>query len=420
MACFASDTRIKRPMNAFMIWAQRMRPVIAKRYAGNVEKVDNAQISRILGSLWKNLAKEEKNMYAEAGDKAKLAHKLAFPDYKYQPKPPRKHRKVPESLKLLPTKALPSRPVAPTARSINHPCASERFIVNRQSLVKTESHGSSHQRALKLLLLPKATTVIPPSKRQFDDINSIDVIDRSIAVNGRLVEFDVKYHHTPLPHHIVPALEGHGGITDANVDFQHNFGYNVICDPFMGFLNDRSIASAGLSMTPSHDARSKSSFGVCSIDQLESPVEPFEENPIDPAMVSSYFDILALVEGDCTTLNAWRQLSTSDEQSHFETLFQMAEDEQNEKFSLFPGTGTGIDETHEHPVPVAMFGPPLTVEQALSLANSMQAMQWLVTDSNKPSFSPMDQDIFPEILSESPLLLNQVGPMFFSLEEAIV
>lgn len=87
---------IKRPMNPFMIWAKCMRPVVAKKCVS--DKVDNAEISRMLGRMWKALSLDEKERYAVEAEKEKEDHKKAFPDYKYRPRPPKKNRK-PENTK---------------------------------------------------------------------------------------------------------------------------------------------------------------------------------------------------------------------------------------------------------------------------------------------------------------------------------
>jgi hypothetical protein len=65
-----------------------MRPIIAKR---NTAK-DNAQISSLLGNLWSNLEQAEKHEFIHAAEQEKQMHKLAFPDYKYHPKPPKKNK----------------------------------------------------------------------------------------------------------------------------------------------------------------------------------------------------------------------------------------------------------------------------------------------------------------------------------------
>ncbi|XP_055905486.1 transcription factor SOX-9 [Eupeodes corollae] len=73
---------IKRPMNAFMVWAQAARRVMSKQYP----HLQNSELSKSLGKLWKNLKDSDKKPFIEFAEKLRLTHKQEHPDYKYQPR----------------------------------------------------------------------------------------------------------------------------------------------------------------------------------------------------------------------------------------------------------------------------------------------------------------------------------------------
>ncbi|RXM92624.1 Transcription factor SOX-30 [Acipenser ruthenus] len=66
---------IKRPMNAFMVWARIHRPALAKANPA----ANNADISVQLGIEWNKLSEEQKKPYYDAAQKIKEKHREEFP-----------------------------------------------------------------------------------------------------------------------------------------------------------------------------------------------------------------------------------------------------------------------------------------------------------------------------------------------------
>ncbi|NWW90902.1 SOX30 factor, partial [Rhynochetos jubatus] len=79
---------VKRPMNAFMVWARIHRPALAKANPA----ASNAEISVQLGLEWSKLTEEQKQPYYDEAHKIKQRHREEFPDWVYQPRPGKKKR----------------------------------------------------------------------------------------------------------------------------------------------------------------------------------------------------------------------------------------------------------------------------------------------------------------------------------------
>lgn len=78
--------RIRRPMNAFMIFSKRHRAVVHQRHPNQ----DNRTVSKILGEWWYALGPEEKQKYHDLASEVKEAHFKAHPDWKWCSKDRRK------------------------------------------------------------------------------------------------------------------------------------------------------------------------------------------------------------------------------------------------------------------------------------------------------------------------------------------
>ncbi|KAL7373018.1 hypothetical protein ABVT39_025934 [Epinephelus coioides] len=221
-----SKPHVKRPMNAFMVWAQAARRKLADQYP----HLHNAELSKTLGKLWRLLSETEKRPFVEEAERLRMQHKKDYPDYKYQPR--RRKSTKPGQGDCRPGlvqqqhqqglyKTEPGVARLAGTGEVHHHYHLDRTGQSHgpptpPTTPKTDLHmGNKHEGQRPV---DSSTGSVPPTSRQNIDFSNVDISELSTDVISTIEGFDVHEFDQYLP----PNSHGSTLLTPPDTSHGHN------------------------------------------------------------------------------------------------------------------------------------------------------------------------------------------------------
>ncbi|CAF3478360.1 unnamed protein product [Rotaria sp. Silwood1] len=177
-----NNSVVKRPMNAFLLWARGER----KRVSSDGYGVSQTSLSKLLGETWRHMSVEEKQPFLDMAESLKRQHHIDHPDYKFKPKqrlttvkknhsfiPQRQlSTMIPSSLHCTSSNSYSSQAsLSPIPSLTPHPVQSN-VLTMCQAIISTSLSENNNEWFSQLTAQPQTVIVTPISRTQTSPISS--------------------------------------------------------------------------------------------------------------------------------------------------------------------------------------------------------------------------------------------------------
>ncbi|MFH4981872.1 hypothetical protein AB6A40_008581 [Gnathostoma spinigerum] len=222
----ASGERIKRPMNAFMVWSQIRRAQIANQDG----KIHNSQISKELGVEWRSMLPEEKAPYMRKAKELRENLMKEHPDYVYRPK--RRNRVKSKSV------SVPAKPTNPVQIPARPSCSTSSSPLLAQNPLITQQYAdhllaAAVQRQQLLLLAAAYQTELAAAAGLLNGIMSKGVADTRLQDGpiGKNVNGSPQFPFLPPTNSLLTQSLNYVGSVPPRFPNAMDYSPQLLCTP---------------------------------------------------------------------------------------------------------------------------------------------------------------------------------------------